>query len=128
MHRAVGHGEAHVPPAVGHAVHPLRVVLVPGTRVGGQRADQPVALPAVKPRQQLRREVHHQRFPGVAAGEAAGGVGIAVGIAEVGLDVQNGRAADHVRAPDVQHRRIRLVQRHTLQLHGGQPQPVGAEG
>ena len=65
---------------------------------------------------------------GIAAGKAAGGVGIAVRVGQIGFDVYDGRFADHIRAADIQHRRIRLVQGHTLQLHGGEPQAVRPEG
>ena len=80
------HGESHVLPRKAHAVHPLGILLIPGAGIPRQHTQQ--ALPAVRrdALQQLRRTLHPQAAALQPIGEAPHGVGMAVGIGEIGLD------------------------------------------
>jgi len=53
---------------------------------------------------------------------------MAVCIRKIRLNIEDGRSADQIGAPDVKHRPLRCVPLDARQRHGGQPQPVRPEG
>ena len=129
LHRqhAVGHGEAHVLPREGHAVHARGIVLIRRARVEREHAAQGRALFLRHERLQLRREHHLHRVIGLRRGEAAERVRMAVRQRMIGLDVQDRRAVHQVGAAHQQRHAVRAVRLHALQRHAGQPDGVRAE-
>ena len=86
LHRTVGDAEKHLPAVVGHGVESLRVMLIVWTRVQPQTLDQLLTLVFGQLQQQTVVVDHLERLRGFL-GETATGVGMAVGIGDVGLDV-----------------------------------------
>ena len=122
------HGEAHIHPGKGHAIDPPGVVLVGGTGVLRQHAQQSPALFRRHSLQQRRRAVHRQRPAGHGVGKAAGGLRVGVGVGDVGLDVVDGRAVHQVRPGHMEEGAVPAAKLHPHQAHGGQADGVGAEG
>ena len=107
-----------------HGVEAVGVVLVVGTGVLCQRLDECRTQVGGNGGQQPLRVVYGQRLRRCRGGEAAAGVGVAVGIREVGLDVEDGCAVDEVGALDHQHG----AWLDTQEPHTGETDGVGPEG
>ena len=71
---------------------------------------------------------HELQRPPRVGGEAAGGLRAAVGVGEIGLDVEDRRAVHQVGPGDEQRRALALELLRAQQPHAAQPQGVGAEG
>ncbi len=65
--------------------------------------------------QQFRREVHRQQVFSCRVRKAATGIILAVGIADIGLDVKNRRTIHQIRSGNHQHRAIGGREPHLLQ-------------
>ena len=79
------------------------------------------------PLQQVRGDNDLQGLSGGDGGKAAKGFRVAVGIGNVGLDVQNGGAVHQVGPLDPEHRALGGLA-DACQLHAGQGDGVGPEG
>ena len=84
--------EAHLHSGKRKAVNAVRVILVMGPGVLCQHAPQRLPPLGRNPFQQLRRNLHRQALPCRYSGKAAQRVRVAVGVWDVGLDIQNRRA------------------------------------
>ena len=82
----ISHAKPHVIPGKGQSVLPCRVFLVGGPGVLGQHIVERLALVLRDLGQQVIGKYDAQRFPGYCVGEAAGGIGAAVGVGQIGLD------------------------------------------
>ena len=118
----------HFQPAELHAVHPLRIVLIGGTRIVFQHAGQGVPLRFRHRRPHLRGTFHPQGMALGLAGKSLGGVRMTVRIGDVRLDVVDGRAVHQVCSPHEKHRADIRAVLDALQPHAGQAQRVGTEG
>ena len=99
-----------------------------GPGILGQHAPQ--GFPAVLRHffQQLGGNDDLQRFPRRDSGEAPQGFRVAVGVGNVGLDVQNGRSVHQIGAQDPQHGAPVRRPLHSRQLYAGEGNGVGPEG
>ena len=118
----------HILARVGDAVDARGVGVIARPRVLRQKLRRAGALVRRETRKQRGREVHRQPLVLHRLAEPAAGVRPRVGIGQVGLDVQQRRAALHIHARNVQHRPVARVRLDRLQLHAGQAdgiRPVG---
>ena len=112
-------------PAKLHAVDPLRVVLVGGTRVVFQHTLQSGLLVGRHSGPEVGVADHGQVVELGLCREACGGVRVAVGVGDVGLDVVDGGAVHQVGAPhDEDGADVRPVL-DGFQLDAGQSQRIG---
>ena len=126
--QVVRHSETDLPPGKGEDIAPLRTVVVGGAGILGQDADEAVPQGGGDPLQKRRGKRDVKGLPGMPVGESAGGLRVAVAVAEIGLDVIDGGAVHEIRPGDVEQRPQSGVKLHPLQPHGGQADGVGAEG
>ena len=111
-----------------HAVDPLRVVLVGGAGVVFQHALQSGLLDGRHSGPEAGVADHGQVVELSLCREACGGVRVAVGVGDVGLDVVDGGAVHQVGAPhDEDGADVRPVL-DGFQLDAGQSQRIGPEG
>lgn len=85
-----------------HGIATLGVVVVVRTGVLRQGQGQGTALPGGKRRQQAVGVKHTENRLGLRRRETATGLGVAVGIGEVGFDVEYGGSVDEVGTDDVE--------------------------
>ena len=87
-----------------HTVHPLRVVLVGGAGVTGKHALQRGAVGFRYGLPQRFRAGHFQMVGAGLPGKALGGVRVAVGVGDIGLDIVDGGAVHQVGTAHDEHR------------------------
>ena len=122
------HLEVDFQPAELHAVDPLRVVLVGGAGVVFQHTLQSGLLVGRHSGPEAGVADHGQVVELGLCREAPGGVRVAVGVGDVGLDVVDGGAVHQVGAPhDEDGADVRPVL-DGFQLDAGQSQRIGPEG
>ena len=96
------HTESHVTASEGHAVNAVWIVLVLRSRIVFEYGDEAVALAFRDFFEQFLWETHFQQVLCRLGGKSADGLGMAVGISNVGLDVVNGCAVHQVGPGDLQ--------------------------
>ena len=79
-----------------HAVAARGIVLIGRPGIVRQHAEQGAAVRLGDVCEQLRREIDVQQQVGRKGREARAGVGKAVGIGKIGLDIEHGRAVHEV--------------------------------
>ena len=125
---ALRHGKADVLSAEGHAIDPLGIGLVGGTRVLGQHPLEGLPVLQGNGSQEFWRKVHLQPVPLVPVGEAPGRFRVGIGVGEVGFQVQDGGAVQEIGPQHMDHRPQFRVLLHTVNLHAGKADGVGTEG
>lgn len=114
--------ELDVAASEGHPVDALRVVVVMGPGIQGERADNLVGL-CPYPAPQLVGKDDSELAPLAVVGEPATRVGVAVGVWDVGFDVVDGGAVHEIGAADNEFSPTDLHQAHRRET-----QSVGTEG
>lgn len=93
----------------GHTVDAVVVVVIAWTGVLGENAAKGFSLLSGESSSHLHRHLHLQRLPLLFIDEAAAGLGMAVGISDVWLDVEDGCAVHQVGPQHMQHRAEMVV-------------------
>ncbi|MNX28360.1 hypothetical protein D3C86_584640 [compost metagenome] len=75
----------------------------------------------------LRGEAHRQRRCGGLGGEATPGVGQAVGIGNIGLDIDHRGAVQQIHGAEIEPQ-LATLSAHPVQLDHGEAEGIGAEG
>ena len=101
--------EADIAACERHTIDASVVVVIARTRVLGKYTAQCISLFSGEGSSHLHRHLHLQRLPLLRVDEAAAGLGMAVGIGDVGLHVENGRTIHQVGSQHMQHRTEAVV-------------------
>ena len=121
---AVGHFEAHIAASEGHAVDTVGRVVVVGSGVEGEHVGKGLSLVGGEHCGGLAAECHLQWLPLSCVGEAAGSLGVGVGVWHVWLHVVDGCAVHEVCAA---HGDV-AVGPYAHYADRGEAKAVGAEG
>ena len=128
MDVTVGNTELYVTAGKGHPINALRVVVVTGTRVLGQHIAQSLQFRIAEQSGDVVGDFHAERLPLMLIDKAGAGIGVSVGIGDVGFDIVDGRTIHEVGTEDVDDGSFGGSKLYFLDADARKPEVVGTEG